>query len=101
MGNLYEGGQADARQGDGERPVGTFRKRYRQLSVEDIGHHDLVKDLAENLLVAINAAYGALTVPVPDGIAGSGLSSEQQRCRALAKTKLEESIMWAIRGLTA
>jgi hypothetical protein len=91
MGNVYEGGVADARQGSAARPVGTFRKRYRQLSPEDIAHHDAIKDTAEDLLAKINAAYDAQVVG----------SNDVARSRALAKTKLEESVMWAIRGLTS
>lgn len=90
-GNIYQGGQADARQGSGPRPEGTFRKRYRQLSAADIAHHDAIKDTAEALLSTITAAYDAMQTGGPD----------VQRCRALAKTKLEESVMWAVRGLTA
>lgn len=90
-GNIFAGGQADARQGAGSRPEGTFRKRYRQLSAADIAHHDAIKDTAEVLLSTITAAYDAMQTGSP----------EIQRCRALAKTKLEESVMWAVRGLTA
>lgn len=91
MGNIYENNKTDARQGEGQKPLGTFRKRYRQLSPEDIAHHDAIKDTAEDLLAKVNAAYDAMRYG----------DNDIARCRALAKTKLEESVMWAVRGLTS
>jgi hypothetical protein len=80
--NIYENGQADARQSDGFATDSPFRKRYRQLTAEEVQLHDAIKSHAENLY--------QLLKEVPAG-----------RERSLAFTKLEESIMWGIKALTA
>ncbi len=85
MGNVYDGGQPDGRVSDSHQLTPgeeLFRSRYRQLSDAEIATHDVIKKTAAELWNAIEAG-------VPEG-----------RDKALAKTKLQESIMWAVRGLT-
>lgn len=52
MSNVYEGGQGDARQTDAAAipdDCKLFRKRYRQLSPEEVALHDAIKDKADEL----------------------------------------------------
>lgn len=58
-----------------------FRKVYRELTAEEKTHLDAIKDAAFALYTLIEAA--------PDG-----------REKSVAKTKLEESVMWAAKGIT-
>lgn len=62
----------------------TFRTKYRVLSHDEKKLMDDIRGAAEELLHYIEE------VSTPD----SG------REKAIAKTKLEESVMWAIKGLT-
>lgn len=81
MTNVYEG-PPDARQSDDVKmPVTRFRPRYRALTDAEKAHHDAIKTKADEL--------GRLFEDMPQG-----------RETALAFTKLEEAIMWAIKGLT-
>lgn len=59
-----------------------FRPRYRNLTAEEKSLHDTIKATASHLEALYNN--------VPDG-----------REKSLAMTKLEESIMWIVKGLTA
>lgn len=63
----------------------TFRKEYRKLSDAEQALVDLLKDQAE----AIELTFNRVT-------------STSRNCRemALARTKLEESVMWAVKGIT-
>lgn len=74
----------DARQGDGAVVPSRFRPVYRALTQDEKELHDRIKAEAESLenLFAM-------------------LPAEQGRYRSLALTALEESIMWAVKGLTA
>ncbi len=78
--NVFEG-TPDDRQA-GEIKPSLFRPRYRALSVEEKALHDNIKTKAEELI--------ALFDGLPAG-----------RYNSLSRTALEESIMWAIKGLTA
>ena len=62
----------------------TFRKNYGILTQEQKDQVLAVKNKAEELFFLIGKAEDR---------------SEKSRCLALAKTKLEESIMWAVKGL--
>ena len=62
----------------------TFRKTYRELTESEKKTVDLVKDLAEQL----------------KGIFDEANNPNIGREIALANTKLEECIMWAVKGLT-
>ena len=60
-------------------------KGYRDLSQEEIDLMNECKELA--------CKCGALVEKL------QGLSSNDQRCVSLGKTKLQEGFMWAIRGV--
>lgn len=67
--------------------MGTFRKEYRKLTPEEVAHVNAIKDAAEVL--------EALLFPRPVPISGTGA-----REFALARTKLEECVMWATKACT-
>lgn len=67
-----------------------FRKQYRQLSQEEAARVAAVKDKAEELYVLLE--------PMPQN--PSFTSGGGAREMALAKTKLEECVMWATKALT-
>lgn len=64
----------------------TFRKVYTPISDAKKEQVKLVKEKAEELLLVIGAAEDR---------------SEKSRCLAIAKTKLEETVMWAVKGITS
>lgn len=59
----------------------TFRKEYRKLEPREVALVQEVKERADAMLMTLEAI-------------GSG------RDQALAKTKLEESVMWAVKAIT-
>jgi len=65
----------------------TFRKEYKPLTDEQKKWMEEVKTKADELLLAIDKPRNA-------EFAGN-------REIALAKTNLEQSIMWAVKGITA
>lgn len=65
-----------------------FREKYASLSDEQKQQMADVKTKAKELLTEFYKI-------VPDGE-----RSERSRCMALAKTNLEQSIMWAVKGVT-
>ena len=65
-----------------------FRKEYTPLGDNQKMFMEKVKDLAENLLFAMNEA-----VPADE-------RSERSRCMAVARTNLETTVMWAVKGIT-
>lgn len=81
MADIYAG-TPDARQSDGHVTDSPFRKRYRQLSADEVALHDRIKDVATEL----HGLYEQIS---------------PSREVSLGKTKLEESVMWAVKGLTA
>lgn len=58
-----------------------FRKEYRTLETKEVERVERVKDLAYALYLEIE-------------------NSGQGREQSIAKTKLEESVMWAVKGIT-
>lgn len=66
--------------------MSTFRKEYRQLTATEQESVEQIKDAAERLDILIN-------------IAGAEHRSDL-RTLALARTKLEECVMWAVKGIT-
>lgn len=81
MANLYKGDRQGRQAGD-IKPS-RFRPQYRQLSDDDEkAHHDGIKATA--------TALEELIEELPDG-----------RYKSLALTALEESVMWAVKQLTA
>lgn len=81
-GSLYEAGHCDARQNHTHEKPSRFRPRYRPLTPEELKLHDELKRRAAELEELIEQ--------IPSG-----------RYTALALTNLEESIMFAVKGLTA
>jgi DNA-binding MarR family transcriptional regulator len=65
----------------------TFRKNYGQLTDEQKKQGEDVKIKAEELLALFNAA-----IPPEE-------RSEKSRCMAVARTNLEQAIMWACKGI--
>ena len=65
-----------------------FRSQYKELSEDEKVLIDNIKNKAEELLELIQTSFPA--EPSPRG-----------RYIALASTSLEESIMWAVKGITA
>lgn len=86
---MENAGMAGAMIGGGRAPdFARFRTNYRYLSPSEQARINAIKDMArmmENLLTMPGA-----TVEGPDG----------PRCRSLAITRLEESVMWAVKSIT-
>jgi hypothetical protein len=68
-----------------------FRRKYRKLTASDTKNIDAIKDAADKLLDILNEIQLAST---PGTYADS-------RSMAVARTKLEECVMWAVKGVTA
>ena len=66
----------------------TFRKEYTPLNDEQKAHMSVIKNSADILLESFNNA-----VPINE-------RSERSRCMAIARTNLEQAIMWAVKGVT-
>lgn len=64
----------------------TFRRKYKQLSPEDIQYVERVKTKAEELLALYNG----------NSEVSRAVGFEMQ----LAITKLRESVMWAVNSIT-
>ena len=62
-----------------------FRKEYKPLSDDQKAYIGTFKDKAEELLNEFNAAE---------------FLSPDKRCMAVAKTNLEQAIMWATKAIT-
>lgn len=72
---------------EAEPVVNVFRPEYRELSLEESDLVSRIKDKAQELYFLIESSIQES--PSPKG-----------REIALAKTKLEESVMWAVKGIT-
>lgn len=81
MSHIFDG-EPDARQSADAIAVSRFRPRYRALTDDEKAIHDAIKSKASEL--------EALFEQVKPG-----------RYRALGMTALEESVMWAVKELTA
>ena len=64
--------------------MNVFRKQYRELSTEEKARLEQLKDKAQEL----------------HDIFENSITSTDHREIALAKTKLEEAVMWAVKGIT-
>jgi hypothetical protein len=67
----------------------TFRKVYTPITEQQRGEMNDLKAAADNLLDLMNES-----VPAAD-------RSESSRCMAIARTNLEQSIIWAVKGITS
>jgi len=67
----------------------TFRKEYKPLTEGQKTEMAAIKEAAERVEELFNQVIN------PDE------RSEKSRCIAIAKTNLEQSIMWAIKGVTS
>ena len=95
----YEGGQADSRMTlENEERPSIFRPKYRKLDDDELERMNNVKAQAQELWDSIDDAmnhrFGVpedTREPVP-----------MAACRehSIARTKLEEAVMWAVKGLT-
>lgn len=59
-----------------------FRPEYRELAEEQKDSIATIKGLAATMLAEINEA------------------SQDSRCSCLARTRLEEAVMWAVKGIS-
>ena len=66
----------------------TFRKEYREVTEEDKNRILDCKSYAERILL-----FYDLCIPKEE-------RSERSRCMNLARTNLEQSVMWAVKALT-
>lgn len=81
--NVFKDGiNTDGRQDANLERPSRFRPTYRNLTQDEKDIHDAIKQQAQVLEVLFQS--------IPQG-----------RETSLAMTKLEESIMWAVKGLTA
>lgn len=67
----------------------TFRREYRALTEAESAHIEAIKVKAEELLRLYADSPVVLAAPAPD-----------PRMKALAVTRLEESVMWAVKAVT-
>lgn len=74
----------------------TFRKEYKPMSEAQKAHVEAVKVKADELLELFNTAVGD-----PMATVSSDPSKNGGRELALARTNLEQAIMWAVKGITS
>lgn len=67
----------------------TFRKEYAPLDEEQKSNMNAIKDKAQELLDLFDSTVS------PEE------RSDRSRCMAIARTNLETTIMWAIKGVTS
>ena len=67
-----------------------IKKEYKPLTDEQKAQMDLVKEKAEELMSILDN-----NTPLP------GVSGVKGRCMSIAKTELETSVMWAVKGITS
>jgi len=113
MSNVYQDGQGDARQTDAAAipdDCKLFRKRYRQLSTEEVALHDAIKDKADELaalFAKVKLSPQPPTTP-PPGLEGGEpaarlyvLANNQGANVTLALRHLEDAVYRAVKALTA
>ena len=76
---------------------GAFRSKYRELTQDEKDKLLRIKAAASYLLISIDNAYG-----VPEGLLGNldARCTHHQREHDNARRDLEQSVMWAVKGLT-
>ena len=93
--DVYESAP-DERQSDSavlQPAFSLFRKRYRQLSPDEVALHDQIKDKADELY--------ALFLQVSNIEGGPDANRERGANVALAKRHLEDAVYRAVKGLTS
>lgn len=89
----FESDEAEEQRG-GAALSDRFRTRYRKLTDDELAHSDDIKELATELDRLFHdipiARREQLSVPDPD----------RDRYIALARTRLEEAVMWAVKAVT-
>lgn len=70
-----------------------MRQQYRQLTDQDKADLQKVKDYAFDLYEFVHELE-------PRAGASCEAEAASRRCFALAKTKIEEAVMWATKGIT-
>lgn len=65
-----------------------FRRQRTKLSPEAIEKMEAIKVKADELLELFNS------------VSGKGERSERARCQNIGITKLEEAVMWTVKGVT-
>lgn len=65
-----------------------FRKQYRELTNDEIVQVQRIKDTAADLYVLFETDPAVAT------------GAEKARALALAKTNLEQAVMWAVKAVT-
>lgn len=80
-----------------------FRTEYRELTPDEINALGQIKEKAEELHELLELAFNANAREVAEGKASSDhfTLSADPRCMAASRTKLEEAVMWAVKGITA
>jgi hypothetical protein len=105
MSNVYEDNVPDERQTDAAAlaPQHTlFRKRYRQLSAEEVVLHDAIKDKADELA----GLFGQINTASPPPATGPGsilknVAESKGAHVTLALRHLEDAVYRAVKALTA
>lgn len=95
MSNVFENGLTDTRQSEDAcvKPEHClFRKRYRQMTPEEVTLHDAIKDKADELVNLIQAVGGDYN-PHPNRDVGAN--------KQLAIRHLEDCVYRAVKALTA
>lgn len=78
--------------GDARTTNNTMRHQYRVLSEEEKVVVDGVKRLGTLFLLTLDDAKAVL--------AETNISTDVNREFAIARTKIEEAVMWAVKGIT-
>jgi ACT domain-containing protein len=97
MSTLYEG-EPDVRQSDSATlPPSLFRKRYKQLTPEEVALHDAIKDKADELarlFVQIDRSGAPLAAMLDNLAVNRGANV------TLALRHLEDAVYRAVKALT-
>ncbi len=114
MANVYEGGSGDARQTEAAAipdDCKLFRKRYRQLSPEEVALHDAIKDKADELAGLIGKVADVVNNRPKDGLSPHGTGSGHALLSAVANNQganvtlalrhIEDGVYRAVKALTA
>lgn len=77
-----------------------FRQKYRELNDSEKRELENIKTIAGELYAAIELNTTHNNGPTTDSQPLAPPIETNGREMALAKTKLEEAVMWAVKGLT-